>query len=103
MIIKWSSLIAGALLTLQPAVSRTADLIVGANIGNVPWEFQNADGDFVGFELDLVRKAAARMGKTVEIINIPFNGLFSAVQSGRINIALSSITRPSKRRMSANP
>ena len=74
-----------------------ADLTVGANIGNVPWEFQDASGDFVGFEIDLAKEVGARLGMSVEIVNIPFNGLFSAVQSGRIDIALSSITITEKR------
>lgn len=67
-------------------------LTVGANIGNVPWEFQDETGAFVGFEIDLVAAIAERMGAEVETVNIPFNGLFSAVQSGRIDIATSSIT-----------
>jgi polar amino acid transport system substrate-binding protein len=67
-------------------------LTVGANIGNVPWEFQDETGQFVGFEIDLVAAVAERLGAEVETVNIPFNGLFSAVQSGRINIATSSIT-----------
>lgn len=67
-------------------------LQVGANIGNVPWEFQDETGANVGFEVDLVNEVAARLGHEVEINNIPFNGLFSAVQSGRIDIAISSIT-----------
>ena len=74
-----------------------ADWTVGANIGNVPWEFQDASGKFVGFEIDLVNEAAKRMGKTVEVVNIPFNGLFSAVQSGRVQLAISSITITPKR------
>ena len=74
-----------------------ADLVVGANIGNVPWEFQESTGDFVGFEIDLVNEIGKRLGKSVKIVNIPFNGLFSAVQSGRIDIALSSITITEKR------
>lgn len=74
-----------------------ADLTVGANIGNVPWEFQDASGQFVGFEVDLVNEVARRLGKTVEIENIPFQGLFAAVQSGRIDIATSSITITEKR------
>lgn len=74
-----------------------ADLTVGANIGNVPWEFQDASGQFVGFEVDLVNEVAKRLGKTVAIENIPFQGLFAAVQSGRIDIATSSITITEKR------
>jgi polar amino acid transport system substrate-binding protein len=77
--------------------ARAADWVVGANIGNVPWEFQDAHGKFVGFEIDLVTEIARRAGKTLEIDNIPFNGLFSAVQSGRIQIAISSITITPKR------
>ncbi|MGY9047217.1 MAG: transporter substrate-binding domain-containing protein [Rhodobacterales bacterium] len=67
-------------------------LQVGANIGNVPWEFQDASGANVGFEVDLVNAVAEKLGREVEIVNIPFNGLFSAVQSGRIDIAMYSIT-----------
>ncbi len=67
-------------------------LTVGANIGNVPWEFQDDSGKFIGFEIDLVAAVAKRLGAEVETVNIPFNGLFSAVQSGRIDIATSSIT-----------
>nr|WP_312809188.1 ABC transporter substrate-binding protein [Agrobacterium cavarae] len=91
-----ASLAAGiALLSLQ--VARAADLTVGANIGNVPWEFQDASGKLVGFEVDLVNEVAKRLGKSVEFVNTPFNGLFSAVQSGRINMAISSITITPKR------
>ncbi len=67
-------------------------LQVGANIGNVPWEFQDESGDYVGFEIDLVNAVAEKLGREVEFVNIPFQGLFSAVQSGRIDIATSSIT-----------
>lgn len=88
---------AGSILLLSIANVSAADLAVGANIGNVPWEFQDASGEFVGFEIDLVREVGARLNRSIEIVNIPFNGLFSAVQSGRIDIALSSITITDKR------
>jgi polar amino acid transport system substrate-binding protein len=73
-------------------------LTVGANVGNVPWEFQDANSEIVGFEVELVKEVAKRMGyDDVAIENIPFNGLFSAVQSGRIDAAISSITITKKR------
>jgi polar amino acid transport system substrate-binding protein len=85
------------LFLLFSPVSQAADIQVGANIGNVPWEFQNLQGEFVGFEIDLIHEIGKRLGKSVEVTNIPFNGLFSAVQSGRIDVALSSITITEKR------
>ena len=75
-------------LAVAIPAAHAADLKVGANIGNVPWEFQDASGAFVGFEVDLVNEVARRLGKTVEIENIPFQGLFAAVQSGQIDMAV---------------
>lgn len=85
-----------ALAFASPALAKT--LTVGANVGNVPWEFQDDTGNVVGFEVELVKEVAKRMGyDDVQIENIPFNGLFSAVQSNRIDAAVSSITITKKR------
>jgi polar amino acid transport system substrate-binding protein len=92
-----SACLGAVLFAATSAPALAADWAVGANIGNVPWEFQDAQGKFVGFEIDMVNEVARRMGKTVQIENIPFNGLFPAVQSGRIQIAVSSITITPKR------
>ncbi|SEM19766.1 ABC transporter substrate-binding protein [Halomonas daqiaonensis] len=79
--------------TLVSASAMAETLNVGANIGNLPWEFQDDNGDYVGFEIDLVEEVGSRLDfDEVVINNIPFNGLFSAVQSGRIDVAVSSIT-----------
>ena len=91
------TVLAAALLAVAGPASAKS-LTVGANVGNVPWEFQNEASEIVGFEIDLVREAAKRMGyDDVQFENIPFNGLFSAVQSGRIDAAVSSITITKKR------
>ncbi len=82
-----------ALATAAPA----AEIKVGANIGNVPWEFQNAQGETVGFEIDLMKEVARRLGVEATFVNIPFQGLFAAVQSGQIDAAVSSITITKKR------
>jgi polar amino acid transport system substrate-binding protein len=76
----------------SPLMAAAAELKVGANIGNVPWEFQDANGSDVGFEIDLVNEIGKRLGLTVSIVNIPFAGLFAAVESGQIDAAISSIT-----------
>lgn len=96
--------IAAAALALAATVgtAHADELVVGANVGNVPWEFQDESGEIVGFEIDLVNEVAERLGHTVTIENIPFNGLFSAVQSGRIDIATSSITITDERLQSVS-
>ena len=93
--IAWLWTLVLAVLGAGPALA--ADWVVGANVGNVPWEFQDASGKLVGFEVELVNEVARRAGRTVQLENIPFNGLFAAVQSGRIQMAISSITITPKR------
>lgn len=90
------ALISGAVM-VSAVVANAADLVVGANIGYVPWEFQDESGKTVGFEIDLVTEVAARLNRPLKIENIPFNGLFAAVQSGRVNIAMAGITITQKR------
>ena len=65
-------------------------LTVGANIGNVPWEFQDETGQFVGFEIDLVAAVAERLGAEVETVNIPFvhHHHGRAVEVGQLRPAL---------------
>lgn len=87
-------LLAGTLLATPAAAE---EIVVGANIGNVPWEFADRGGKFVGFEIDLAREVAKRLGHEIRVVNIPFNGLFPAVQSGRIDVAISSMTVTAKR------
>jgi polar amino acid transport system substrate-binding protein len=82
---------------LGSAALAEGTLKVGANVGNVPWEFQDASGNIVGFEVDLVNEVGKRNGMKVDIVNIPFQGLFAAVQSGQIDAAVSSITITKKR------
>ncbi|NJO40155.1 MAG: amino acid ABC transporter substrate-binding protein [Cyanobacteria bacterium CRU_2_1] len=78
--------------------NRSADVLkVGANIGNVPWEFREADGEIVGFEIDLVKAIGDRLNRQVEFIDTPFTALFPAVLSNRIHVAVSSITITKKR------
>jgi polar amino acid transport system substrate-binding protein len=89
--------LSGILAVAALNVSHAADLTVAANIGDVPWEFQDESGKLVGFEIDLVTEIGKRLGKSVEFVNTPFNGLFPAVQSSRVNMAISSITITAKR------
>jgi polar amino acid transport system substrate-binding protein len=92
-------LVSGALALASLASSNAfaEEIKVGANIGNVPWEFQDGSGKNVGFEIDLMTEVGKRLGMDVTFVNIPFAGLFAAVQSGQIDAAVSSITITKKR------
>ncbi|SPJ26017.1 ABC transporter substrate-binding protein [Palleronia abyssalis] len=85
--------ISGALAALcltGPVAAQTLE--VGAYPSNPPWEFKNEQSEFEGFEVDLVREIGERMGREVNIQDLGFQALFAATSSGRIDMAISTIT-----------
>jgi polar amino acid transport system substrate-binding protein len=81
----------GAALMAGPALG-AEKLTVGAYPTNPPWEAKNERGEFEGFEVDLVRAIGRKLGRDVEIQDLGFQALFAATSSGRIDMAISSIT-----------
>src|SRR5688572_8131299 len=75
---------------VQPVAAET--LTVGAYPANPPWENKKEDGTFEGFEVDLVNEIGKRIGADIEIQDLGFQALFAATSSGRIDMAISSIT-----------
>jgi polar amino acid transport system substrate-binding protein len=70
-----------------------ADVLnVGSYPNNPPFEYKNESGTFEGFEVDIVNEAAKRAGMTTEIADYGFQALFAGTTSGRIDVAISSIT-----------
>lgn len=67
-------------------------LNVGSYPNNPPFEYKAESGQFEGFEVDIVTEAAKRAGMTVNIEGYDFQALFSATSSGRIDVAISTIT-----------
>jgi polar amino acid transport system substrate-binding protein len=85
------------LITAAGAAQAQQKLAVGAYPTNPPFEFKNAQGVFEGFEVDIVTEVAKRLGLTVEIADMGFQALFAATSSGRIDVAISSITITAER------
>jgi len=85
-------LLAAALAVGLATAAEAETLVVGAYPANPPWEVKQEDGTFVGFEVDLVNAIADKLGVDVEFQDLGFQALFAATSSGRIDMAISSIT-----------
>lgn len=79
------------------SISLAADITVAAHVANVPFEFEDQTGKAVGYEVDIINAVAKNMNKTVEYTSMPFHMLFPAVQSGRADIAIGTVTVTPKR------
>lgn len=77
---------------VQAEAQTPPPLRVGATVHNMPWEFYNAAGDVIGFEADLVRAIGDQLGRPVEITDLRFEELFAALQEGRVDLAISSLS-----------
>jgi ABC-type amino acid transport substrate-binding protein len=68
-----------------------------------PYACQDREtGELRGIDLDIVRAAAARLGRELEVRQVPFAGLLPAVKSGEVDYAASGITITDGRRHDAD-
>lgn len=69
-------------------------LRVGTEPTFAPFEFadENDENKYVGFDMDLIRAIGKQMGYDVEIVNMGFDSLIPALDSGNIDVAVSGIT-----------
>jgi polar amino acid transport system substrate-binding protein len=75
------------------SAAHAADVLnIGSYPNNPPFEYKNDSGAFEGFEVDIALEAAKRAGLTPEIADYGFQALFAGTNSGRIDVAISSIT-----------
>lgn len=77
-------------VVVEPTEESAVVVKVGMNVGNVPWIY-NEGGEIVGFEVDLAREALRRAGYEMEVVDVPWEGIFAGLQADKWRIAASSI------------
>ena len=63
-----------------------------------PFNYQDAKGNLTGFEVDLAKAVAARMGVRVQFQPAPFDGLLASLDDGRNDVIMDQITITEDRR-----
>lgn len=79
-------------------IQQRGKLIVGTNVPWPPFEDYNiSSGKYEGIDMEIVQHIADHLGVTLEIKPMEFDALIGAVQTGQIDIAISSFTiRPDR-------
>ena len=88
-------------LTIPPlaaaAAGQAADedlplLVAGMDAAYPPFGFKDSKtGEFVGFDVDIIRAIGRTAGFSVKVENIPFDGLIPALKTQTIDIAINDI------------
>lgn len=92
--------VAAGVLALTSFAATAADqLRVGTHPTFAPFEFMDSgSGEYVGFDIDLIREVGKRLGKEVEIVNMGFDALIPAVLTNQLDVAASGITITEERK-----
>lgn len=72
-------------------------IVVGSSIDYAPFEFYK-DSQIVGFDMELVQLIAKKLNRPIEIKDMSFDSLLGALQTGRIDLAISTISPTEQRR-----
>jgi polar amino acid transport system substrate-binding protein len=85
------------------AIKTDGKITVGTDSTYAPNEFLDEDGKtIVGFDVDLFKAVAAKLGLEAEFQTAPFDAIIPGVASGKYEIGVSSFTINDERKKAAN-
>jgi polar amino acid transport system substrate-binding protein len=95
---------ANAAADQSPVLSRIAEsqtIRVGMSAGQPPFNVTNREGKIIGMDVDLAGLLAAALEVELEIVEMPFNQLLPALESGKVDLVMSGMTATLQRNMRA--
>lgn len=83
--------------TVPAEVRDTGRLVIGVNVPYAPMEFKNADGQLVGFDVELMNAVARVLGLVPDYRDTPFDTILPSVADGTFDVGMSSVTDTKER------
>lgn len=77
-------------------------LTVGTSADFPPFETIDTQGEIVGFDIDLVKEIGKELDAEIVLQNTEFSGLVAAVQTGKIDLAISGMSVDEERAKKVN-
>ena len=91
------SLMAVIILATAGCQSGDETLVVGTSADYEPFEYVGEDGEFTGFDIELMEEIADRMGRELEWQDIAFDGLIGALQTDKIDAIIAAMSATPER------
>ena len=83
--------------TLLKKIKDSGKLVVGTEAQYAPYEFKDLDANFVGCDMWLAQQIADSLGVKLEIVDMSFDGIIPAVQSGQVDLGIAAFTNTPER------
>lgn len=94
---------AAMIFALSACGSNSKTLIAATNAEFEPFEYLDKSGNPTGFDIDLIKAVAEKLGyEDVKIDNMEFDGVVAAVEQGSCDVAASGLTINAKRKKSVD-
>ncbi|SIQ38535.1 ABC transporter substrate-binding protein [Micromonospora avicenniae] len=85
------------------AIKADGKIVVGTDSTYAPAEYLDNDGKTViGFDVELFRAVAQKLGLEAEFVSAPFGDIITGVNSGKYEVGVSSFTINDERKTQAN-
>jgi arginine/lysine/histidine transporter system substrate-binding protein len=81
----------------SPKTDGNSNILIVGTSGDFPPFTYVENGKLVGFDVDLVEEIAARLGKKIELKNMPFSTLLPSLQLGNLQVVASGVTETPER------
>nr|WP_090276517.1 bifunctional serine/threonine-protein kinase/transporter substrate-binding domain-containing protein [Mycolicibacterium komanii]CRL69936.1 protein kinase-like protein/extracellular solute-binding protein, family 3 [Mycolicibacterium komanii] len=88
--------------TVPEEIRSTGKLVIGVNTPYAPNEFKDAEGQIVGFDVDLMNAIARTLGLVPEYRETAFEAILPSVRAGDFNVGMSSVTDTKEREESVD-
>lgn len=89
----------------SPGGDETQTLVMATSADYPPYEFYETatgEGEPVGFDIDIAKSITEKLGYTLEIQDMDFNGIIPALQSERVDFAMAGMTPTEERKESVD-
>lgn len=96
--VQTNTALAGALDEIQ----KRGVLRVGMEPGYMPFELTSKRGEIIGFDVDMVKRAAKAMGVKLELVSTAWDGIIPALLTNKFDMIASGMTLTQQRNMSIN-
>ena len=83
--------------TLLEKIQQSGKLVVGTEAQYPPYEFKDLDASFTGCDMWLAQQIADSLGVELEVVDMAFDGIIPAVQSGQVDIGIAAFTKTPER------
>lgn len=89
------SVIASITINAQNSIQSILDrgtLLVGLSGSQPPFSMQKANGELIGFEIELATQLAEELEVGIEFVQLPFDNLMDALLNNKVDIVMSGMT-----------